>query len=84
MSASSSSAPSAAATAALKSSARSLQSYIGRLPLLTRAVAFAIPIVHVLSWFGAPLADMWALDPAKMDLTQSTAPEIRGREGMHG
>lgn len=62
----------AAAGAALRSSVRSLQAYLGRLPLLTRAVVLAIPAAHVLGWFGVPVAATWALDPAKMDLTQST------------
>jgi hypothetical protein len=50
---------------------RQLQSYLRRLPLLTRAIVCVVPAVHVLSMCGAPLEDMWALDPKKMDLSQS-------------
>jgi len=49
-----------------------LTSYLRRIPLLTRAVLVAVPIVHLLGSCGLPLAGMWSLDPAVMDLTQST------------
>jgi hypothetical protein len=50
---------------------RQLQSYLRRLPLLTRAVVCAIPGVYLLELCGVPLEPMWALDPKKMDLSQS-------------
>lgn len=57
-----------------------LTSYLRRLPLLTRAVLVAVPTVHFLCVCGVPLAGLWRLDPAVMDLTQSTPPPLR-KEG---
>lgn len=61
-----------------------LTSYLQRLPLLTRAVLVAIPTVHFLCSLGLPLAGMWRLDPAVMDLTQSTSPSLPRKEGSVG
>jgi len=58
-----------------------LTSYLRRLPLLTRAVLVAVPTVHFLCLFGLPLAGMWRLDPAVMDLTQSTSHSPSRKEG---
>jgi len=48
-----------------------LESYLWRLPLLTKAVVFAIIFARFLEMCGVPLNGMWALDPEKMDLSQS-------------
>ncbi|KAA8897072.1 hypothetical protein FN846DRAFT_783406 [Sphaerosporella brunnea] len=56
--------------AAIEGWSRQLQSYVRRLPLLTRAVVFAVPAVWAVCLYGVALEDRWALDPKKMDLTQ--------------
>jgi hypothetical protein len=49
------------------------ENYLRRLPLLTKAVFFAITLARVVEWIGVPLEEMWALDPEMMDLSQSTS-----------
>lgn len=60
-----------AAIASLHQMWKKLESYLFRLPVLTRVVMFLIAVFHFLAAFGVPVVDYFALDPAKMDLGQS-------------
>lgn len=50
---------------------KKLESYLLRLPVLTRIVMLLIAVFHFLAVFGVPVVDYFTLDPAKMDLGQS-------------
>lgn len=58
--------------ASLSQTWKKLESYLFRLPVLTRVVMLLIAVFHFLTIFGVPMAEYFALDPAKMDLGQST------------
>jgi len=47
-----------------------LESYVLRLPLLTRVIILAIAAVHFLEVIGVPVSGYFALDPAVMGLDQ--------------